>query len=295
MIGDCKNVDMLHHSAIGVIGLSIAVASHENVAGILFLVGSIIADLDAFLVLFGRSFYLKNHQGFSHSLLLIPLYSMLLCLVISYWLEFSWINFFALLLGWVIHSLLDYSNTYGISLFYPISKKRYALDAIFFVDTSMLILTGLMLYFQFTLWLYLSLFLLYIIIKKIMQVVVKKRLNATIVIPSAFNPFAFFVYHNGNEEEIITYNYNASSKQISHKKHYIKQDKLWHNLTQKSSLFQDILEVTRALHIVSIEEKDDNLTIIAKDLALRNFGGRFATTTLIFNKNRELIDENSNI
>ena len=86
-------MDILHHSAIGVIGLTIAVASNENIAGVLFLVGSIIADLDAFLVLFGRSFYLKNHQGFSHSLLLIPLYSIVIVLALSYWLDFSWINF----------------------------------------------------------------------------------------------------------------------------------------------------------------------------------------------------------
>ncbi len=286
-------MDILHHSAIGVIGLTIAVASNENIAGVLFLVGSIIADLDAFLVLFGRSFYLKNHQGFSHSLLLIPLYSIVIILALSYWLDFSWINFFALLLGWMIHSLLDYSNTYGIALFYPISKKRYALDAIFFVDTTMLILTALMLYFQFALWLYLSLFLLYIIIKKVMQMVVKKRLGATIVIPSAFNPFDFLVYQNA--EEISTYNYNAFSKKIDNKKHYTKQDKLSHHLTDKSQLFQEILQVTKALHIVSVSQENGTLTIIAKDLALRNFGGKFATTTLRFNKDEELIDENSNI
>lgn len=67
-------MDILHHSAIGIVGLTIAVSCNENIAGVLFLVGSVVADLDAFLVLFGRSFYLKNHQGFSHSLLLIPLY-----------------------------------------------------------------------------------------------------------------------------------------------------------------------------------------------------------------------------
>ncbi len=286
-------MDILHHSAIGIVGLTIAVSCNENIAGVLFLVGSVVADLDAFLVLFGRSFYLKNHQGFSHSLLLIPLYSIVIILLLSYWIDFEWINFFALLMGWMIHSLLDYSNTYGIRLFYPLQKKRYALDAIFFVDTLLLILTGLMLYFNFALWLYVGAFLLYIILKKMMQRRVKKVLNAQMVIPSAFNPFEFFVYHN--EEKIQTYNYNAFSKKSYHKIYHPKQDEAWHHLTDKSPLFQDILQVTRALHIVSVEEKENVITIIAKDLALRNFGGKFATTTLKFNKNGELINEISNI
>ena len=149
-------MDILHHSAIGIIGLTLGVSVDQEVAGIFFLIGSVIPDLDAFLVLLGRSFYLKNHQGFSHSLLLTPLYSFVIIGILSFWLPFDWVNVLALVLGWSIHIGLDYSNTYGITLFYPLSKKRFSLDAIFFVDTFLLLLTASMLYFAYNIWFYIQ-------------------------------------------------------------------------------------------------------------------------------------------
>ena len=287
-------MDILHHSAIGIVGLTLAVSIDETMVGIFFLLGSVIADLDALLVLVGRSFYLKNHQGFSHSLLLIPLYSLLIVGLLSFWVAFDWANMIALLLGWLIHIALDYSNTYGITLFYPISKKRFSLDAIFFVDIFLLLLTASMLYFVYSIWVYLTLFTLYIFFKKWMQMSVKEHLNADFVIPSALNPFDFFIYEN--RENIVTYNYNVLFKRKRHLKEYIQVDEKWSYLTQKSSLFKDINSITKAFHIVDVSENNEGTrTIEIKDLALRNFGGKFATTKLKFNKKEELIDEVSNI
>jgi len=287
-------MDILHHSAIGVIGLTLAVSADQNMLGIFFMIGSVIPDLDAFLVLVSRSFYLKNHQGFSHSLLLIPLYAVAIVGILSFWITFDWFNVLALILGWVIHIGLDYSNTYGITLFYPLSKKRFSLDAIFFVDTFLLLLTASMLYFSYSVWIYLIVYLLYIIVKKWMQKSLKSSLKAQFIIPSALNPFDFYVYEN--REKIVTYNYNLLSKTKRNIKEYEKLDILWSELSQKSLLFRDISSITKALHITKVtEDIEQNITIEAKDLALRNFGGKFATTKLIFNKNKELISEYSNI
>jgi membrane-bound metal-dependent hydrolase YbcI (DUF457 family) len=287
-------MDILHHSAIGVIGLTLGVSLEQDMLGIFFLIGSVIPDLDAFLVLVSRSFYLKNHQGFSHSLLLIPLYSLSIVGILSFWIVFDWVNVIALLLGWMIHIGLDYSNTYGITLFYPLSKKRFSLDAIFFVDTFLLLLTASMLYFIYDIWLYLTVFLLYMVFKKWLQQRVKTLLEAKFVIPSALNPFYFYIYEN--QEKLLTYSYNIFSKRKRNLKEYEKLDESWSYLTQKSLLFQDIVSITKAFHITSItKDQDENITIEAKDLALRNFGGKFATTTLTFNKNKELISEYSNI
>ncbi len=287
-------MDILHHSAIGIIGLTLGVSIDQDMAGIFFLIGSVIPDLDAFLVLLSRSFYLKNHQGFSHSLLLIPLYSLAIVGILSFWIVFDWLNLLALILGWLIHIGLDYSNTYGITLFYPLSKKRFSLDAIFFVDTFLLTLTASMLYFAYDIWFYLTTFLFYLLLKKWMQTRVKISLQAQFVIPSALNPFDFYIYEN--REKIVTYNYNILFNVKRNLKEYEKLDAVWIHLSQKSLLFRDMASITKALHITSVtQDKDENITIKAKDLALRNFGGKFATTTLTFNKNKELISEYSNI
>ena len=132
------------------------------------------------------------------------------------------------------------------------------------------------------------------VIKKWMQHEVKTLLQAQFVISSALNPFDFYVYEN--KEQIVTYNYNFLTKVKRHVKEYEKLDELWSHLSQKSLLFQDIASITKAFHIIDVtKDSDENTIIKAKDLALRNFGGKFATTTLIFNKEKELTNEHSSI
>ena len=287
-------MDILHHSAIGLIGFNIAVTNDQTMMGLFFLIGNVFPDLDAFLVLFGRSFYLKNHQGFSHSLLFAPLYALLIVLLLFPFLPFAWGNFLAVLLGLMVHSFLDYLNSYGIMLLYPLSKKRYALDAIFFVDVVLLILTATMLYFEFSLWIYMVLYLLYIVLKIKMQRVVLKRLNANFAIPSAINPFEFYIYQL-RDEQILTYRYRLFTNKRHDERVEKNLDKEFAHLTQKSQLFSDISKITKAFHIATVEERGGETTIVAKDFAVRNFGAKFATTTLKFNEKGELIYEYSNI
>lgn len=287
-------MDIIHHSAIGLIGLSVATAVNQEMVGIFFLTGSILPDLDAFLILIGKRFYLKNHQGFSHSLVLLPIYALLVVGSFSFWLPFDWLNFLALSLGFLVHVLLDYSNTYGITLFYPFSKKRISLDAVFFIDTVLISLTVSMLIFAYSLYIYIFLFLFYVAVKVWMQRNLKEKLNANFVVPSAFNPFDFYVYVLDNGT-INTYEYNFVSKKKRDEKKEKNLDKELEFLTSKSQLFQDIKKISKAFHITNITRESHTIEIEAKDLALRNFGGKFAVTKLTFNEKEELTDEVSNI
>jgi len=287
-------MDILHHSTIGLIGFNVAVANDQTILGLFFLIGNVFPDLDALLVLVGRSFYLKNHQGFSHSLLFAPLYALLIVLLLLPLISFAWSNFLALMLGLMVHIFLDYLNSYGIMLLYPLSKKRYSLDAIFFVDFVLLILTATMLYFEYNIWSYIAVYLLYVILKIWMQRDVLKTLGADFVIPSAINPFDFYIYKL-EDEKILTYSYNFFLKRRRDEKRHEKLDEKFAYLTQKSQLFNDIIKVTKALHIAYVEEKNDGTIIVAKDFAVRNFGAKFATTILKFNQKGELVYEHSNI
>ncbi len=170
-------MDIVHHGIIGVIGLNTSEDLKLGMAGIFFLIGSIFPDLDVILMLFGKRFYLKNHQGVSHSLILLPIFSFLILTLFISLIPFSWINFFALSLGILIHTLLDYSNTYGIKLFYPVSNKRFSLDAIFFIDTFLITLSISILIFHYNILIYITLFILYLIFKTILQKSIIKKVN----------------------------------------------------------------------------------------------------------------------
>ena len=287
-------MDILHHSVIGLIGVNVALDLDCAMIGYFFLLGSILPDLDAFLVVLNKRLYLKNHQGFSHSLLLAPVYAFILVFVFTFWIDFLWMNYMGLLLGIFVHSILDYSNTYGIKLFYPLSNKRFSLDAIFFIDTFLILLTLSMYIYHYNISIYLGLFLLYIGAKIVMQRYIKQKLNASFVIPSAFNPFEFFIYiYDKKRIEIFRYTL-FSDKKRDYKK-IENQDEIFYYLTQKSSLFKDIQKISKALHIVKVSKSNQKIIIEAKDLAVRNFGMKFATTTLEFNLNGDLLYETSNI
>jgi inner membrane protein len=100
--------------------------------------------------------YLRYHRGFTHSILALPLWTLLIAAVLQ-WLnrrdrdktmstapgpgtssvapEGSWLT--CLLLGFAgvgSHVLLDFSNPYGIRLFSPISSHWYAWNVVPIVD-----------------------------------------------------------------------------------------------------------------------------------------------------------------
>lgn len=287
-------MDIVHHGIIGVIGLSVAESLDLGMGGVFFLIGSILPDLDVFLMLLGKRVYLKNHQGFSHSLVFLPLFSLMIVVLFTPLIPFAWGNVLAIGVGILVHVLLDYSNTYGISLLYPLSKKRFALDSIFFIDTFLFALSISVLLLKYHFALYMTLFLFYVIFKILLQRNVHKKLHADFTIPSALNPFDFYIYQNGNGQ-ILTYQYNALTRKRRNYKEQENIDERYRYLLNKSQTYKDIDQITKALHITDVTENSDRITVNAKDLALRNFGGKFATTTLLFNKEEELLNEISHI
>ena len=104
-------------------------------------------DLDFILGLFNRQFYLEFHRGFTHSILLIPLYALFFSWVfikISRRPHF-WIFYKICLLVLTSHVILDLLTSYGTMIFSPFFEHRYSWDLVFIVD---LIFSGI-LFFPF--------------------------------------------------------------------------------------------------------------------------------------------------
>ena len=132
-------MDIAHHALIGGIGLA-ALSPEHYPAGVAFLAASALPDLDVAFMIFGKRFYLKHHQGITHSIVLSPLYAGLITGFFSIFIGFSWIIFISALIGFLIHYILDIINTFGISLFSPFSNNKYSFDAVFFIDFTMWII-----------------------------------------------------------------------------------------------------------------------------------------------------------
>ncbi len=100
-------------------------------------------DVDTIVHITGDPAALLLRRTFGHSILMAPVWSLLLALVLKLFLPR--IRFPTLLglsaLGWSVHILFDLINSFGVMIFWPLSDWRPELASVFIID---LILTGLL-------------------------------------------------------------------------------------------------------------------------------------------------------
>ena len=295
-------MDIVHHTLIGGAGLSIAAEMNQPIVGVAFIIGSIFPDLDVIFMIFGKRFYLRNHQGVTHSLILAPVFSALLCLPLLWLLqlEWDWFIYIGMLGGLAIHITLDWFNTFRIALFYPIIKSRYSLDAVFFIDSVLLTFTASFYLFYIYMdiklmgFLYPVIFSSYCISKLYMHNKVIKRLKPLYAIPSSINPFEFYILEQNNNI-LSGYLYNFLFKNKRSYQTYNSISTKHEKLATTSTVYREIKLITRALTITDVSKNEHGVIITAADLAVRNFGGKFAKTILKFDNHGNLIDEMANI
>ncbi|GAB4238806.1 MAG: hypothetical protein OHK0028_16510 [Deltaproteobacteria bacterium] len=115
---------------------------HPGTAAAAVTVGSVLPDADNAASLLGSELYLRIHRGLSHSLLGIPVSSLVLALLFARfgrWKDAKRLYLLALL-GQASHVVLDLLNAYGTQVLQPFSDARWSLDLLFIVD---LLFTGI--------------------------------------------------------------------------------------------------------------------------------------------------------
>ncbi|NRB66636.1 MAG: metal-dependent hydrolase [Vibrio sp.] len=128
----------------GLIGAALLQAvcdkKHILVAGGLGMLAGMSPDLDVFIRSSHDSLlFLEYHRQFTHSLLFIPLGSLVCSLVLHWWfarrfgLKFSQ-SWLYCALGFATHALLDACTSYGTQLLWPVTDKRYAWNIVSIVD-----------------------------------------------------------------------------------------------------------------------------------------------------------------
>jgi len=133
-------MDILTHAGMGIImAAPFAVTNPELALGLVF--GSVAPDLDTFSRVFGKRAFLAWHQTYSHALPLILFFAILMSPLVTGWFSRDICLGFAV--GAVGHSLLDYSNTLGVTLLAPFSRHRFKLDWVFFIDLPVILATAI--------------------------------------------------------------------------------------------------------------------------------------------------------
>lgn len=295
-------MDIVHHTFIGGVGFVALAAQGQELAGLGFLAGSVFPDLDVAFIAVGKRFYLKHHQGPTHSLPLAPLYAAALAGAPALQIGWDWALFLGLLAGLAVHVLLDLFNTFGIQLFWPLTQRRFCLDAVFFIDIVAWTLTAGFFAIVITKFVspgiaaigYAVLFVMYGLAKLRLQRRIRGRLGVDFAIPSAWNPFGFFLFTR-REGRLETAVYNALTSRLSELRAIPDSSPEVIELARRSAVFRDMESILRGLNVTRVEKSKDGTTVIAQDLAVRNFGGKFGRTELRFDLGGRLCREMANI
>ena len=294
-------MDIVHHTFIGGTGFLALAANQQELAGMAFVAGSVFPDLDVVFMAFGKRAYLKNHQGPTHSFILAPVFAYLFIAgPLCYASGFEWPVFFAALLGLWLHSLLDLTNTFGITVFWPVSVRRFCFDAVFFIDTVAWTLTAgcyvgeVVFNWPYSIPVYASLFAGYVVFKFLLQIRVRAKLQCRYAIPSAFHPFHYFILEE-NDGGVQTYIYNALTGGTNKQRLYPPVAQRYLALADKSVVYQDMRRLTKYFYVTEIQEDLEQTVLTLHDLGIHNFGGKFGKTTLTFDGDGKLIDELAHI
>lgn len=275
-------MDIATHAGIGLIAAAPALNSQPELA-LGLVAGSVLPDLDALSRVFGKRAFVGAHQTWSHALPIHAAVSVLAGGAMAATGLDGWLFGAGLFAGLAFHTLLDLSNTLGVTLLAPFNKKRFCLEWVFFIDAFVLSLTTV--FTALSIWLYVSsdtmpaypavIFFGILAAYFCAKGCLRKRAgrlapDAVTLMPSALCPWQFFgVLQDG--KRVSRFQMNAlTGIRVPLKQQEVLDDsyaKLFANVPE----FKAMRDLSPAYHVVSAEPTEGGVVVVCRDLRTRNF------------------------
>ncbi|WP_372364699.1 metal-dependent hydrolase [Candidatus Uabimicrobium sp. HlEnr_7] len=289
-------MDIVTHAMIGVIiGLPLTHTAPVLSSG--FILGSVLPDVDAFSRLFGKYAFLKFHQTYTHS---VPLILLSMCIVTAImYFTFPLLTLFpvGIAAGMIGHAFLDLTNTYGIKILLPFSRKRLCYEWMFFVDTPAVILCGGYFFFiasklhtaspipTSTSYTFCIILAMVCFVRCYMRNMAQRIApqNTLSLIPSALKPWLYFgsLY---NVTHITTFKLSILSKTIFEEQQIAILDEKYPQITNCED-FKTMQSLSPLYHVV--EEKEN--VVVSRDLRIRNFNTNFGRLDITLSEEKQIV------
>jgi membrane-bound metal-dependent hydrolase YbcI (DUF457 family) len=279
-------MDIVTHAGVGLIAAAPLVGAHPELAlGIV--AGSVVPDLDAMGRAFGKRAFLRVHQTWSHAIPVHAAFATLAgCTAQALGTDGLMLGA-GLFAGLTVHALLDFTNTLGVTLLAPFSRKRFCLEWVFFIDAVVLLLT--LLATCLTIWTFLQIgevsvrYAVAFFGALAAYVFAKARLrmragslapDAISLIPSALRPWRFFGVVDGEARvQLVQINAVTGNRRTLHEQEVI--DAPYAGLLADVPEFALMRGLSPAYHVVNARKTDAGELILCRDLRTRNFGTTF--------------------
>jgi membrane-bound metal-dependent hydrolase YbcI (DUF457 family) len=293
-------MDIATHAGIGLIAAAPVLNVHPELA-LGLVAGSVLPDLDALSRIFGKRAFLLAHQTWSHALPVQAVLSVMAGGLVSAWGFDGWTFGGGLFAGLAFHTLLDFSNTLGVTLLAPFSRTRFCREWVFFIDAFVLGLTLVMT--ALTLWLYASTetmpagpaltFFGMLAAYFCAKAVLRKRAGAmapeaVTLMPSALWPWRFFgVTQSGRQ--VSRFQMNAiDGNRVPLSQQEVFDDRYAEVLSRVPE-FKMMRGLSPAYHVVGAEPTDSGEAIVCRDLRTRNFKTAFGDLEVLLDAHQHIV------
>jgi membrane-bound metal-dependent hydrolase YbcI (DUF457 family) len=292
-------MDIVTHAGIGMIaGAPLASSQPELAIGIV--AGSVLPDLDALGRVFGKRTFLHIHQTWSHAIPVQAVLSVIAgCIAHAVGIDGVMIAI-GLFAGLVVHTLLDFTNTLGVTLLAPFSRRRFCREWVFFIDATVLALTFIAA--GFTGWnlytngevsaryavAFFSILFIYIFGKALLRARVGTvASDAVSLIPSALYPWRFFGVTSGKGLAEL-FQVNAITRSRKSLRQHQVFDASYLPLLAGVPEFELMRGLSRAYHVVNVSRTDAGELILCRDLRTRNFGTSFGDLEVLLDPDKRV-------
>ncbi len=293
-----------------IIGLSVF-AMHQspdisNPAFIGTLIGAVAPDLDIVTKIRSDYVYLKHHRVESHSIIGVVGIAVIVTLALSLFYPTDLLPqvFLWTMIGSISHILSDLLNSYGVSLLYPFSRKKYSLSLITIYDPVILLLSGYVLFFSKRSILentsMAMILFLYLLIKQLNRQFLTKKIKThylsqcnkriienVSVMPSDYN-IAQWDYIVSTEKEYIVGEINSLGGIPTAFRHLDKNFDPIIEKTQEETLGLYFKDFTPLFHI-ELEQELNGIIVKMIDLRYKVRNGFKHHAMFYYNENAELL------
>lgn len=293
-------VDIVHHTIIGVAGAGIAHSLGQDEVAVGFMIGSLLPDLDIVFMLAGKSRFLRMHQGFTHSIQGIGVLSILLAdmMVIAAGMPFRPF-LIGTALGMAVHVAMDLLNTFGVKALWP-SKRRFSLDAFFFVDIYVLCATSML---AAAVWLgeewwpptigWLLFVAAYAGLRKHWIRGPIRDHGLSTAVPSGVAPLTWFVTRE-DKGCIRSGTVSGIDRKLRWKRKIPHPDAALLQALRTGPVYADLEASLRRFVPVEITEVETGTRVVSRCIAVPNFGNRYGETVSLI-VNGEVVNETARI
>ena len=293
-------MEIITHAGIGLIAAAPMLNSRPELA-LGLVAGSVLPDLDALARVFGKRAFLRSHQTWSHAIPVQGAVSVLAGVIASACGADGLLLSAGLFAGLVIHTLLDFSNTLGVTLLAPFSRKRFCLEWVFFIDAF--VLSSTFITAGFSLWLfyrngdaptlYAGTFFGTMAVYFGTKGILRRRAgalatDAVTLMPSALWPWRFFgVEECGNCVRRFQLNaITGSQKTLAQQEMF---DDAYAGFLANVAEFMLMRGLSPAYHVVSAKKTEAGELVVCRDLRTRNFGTDYGDLEVLLDQHNGVL------